>query len=304
VRSERLLEEERTGGGPGGVPGALTNAPPDQAAAPEQAVADGGADGGAAPGAAAPAAPQPTTKRNQTTRNYELDREISHTRQPVGTLRKLSVAVVLRKPAPPAPAAPATPAEPAADGAPADAAAAPVAAAVPVEFTPEEIARMTQLVKDAVGFDAARGDTVTLTPATFIAPSVPEPLPALPIWQQPWVWDAGKQALGGLFVLILFFGLLRPAIRSLTAKPTMATVDKADARADGSNPQLALPAGEAGVPALPDGRSADGQPAALPQPGGSIQMPGSPHDSIDQVRTLVTQEPQMSANVIKEWVEG
>jgi len=298
VRSERLVEEERTGGGPGGVPGALSNAPPDQAAAPEQAVAEAGA-----PGAAAPAAPQPGTKRTQKTINNELSRQISHTRQQVGTLRKLSVAVVLRKPMPPAPAVPAAPADgAAADGAAANAGAATAAAAMPVEFTPQEIARMTQLVKDAVGFDATRGDTVTLTPATFLLPSVPEPLPALPIWQQPWVWDAGKQALGGLFVLILFFGLLRPAIKSLTAGPTVAI---GDSRAGGNSAQLALPPGAGGMPALPDGRSADGRPAALPSPGGiAIAMPPSPHEGIEQVRMMVTQEPQMSANVIKEWVEG
>jgi len=82
VRSERSLEEERTGGGTGGVPGALSNAPPGEATAPEQVNPPAAGANPAAPGAAAQTqakAAAPTTKRNETTRNYEVDRTISHT---------------------------------------------------------------------------------------------------------------------------------------------------------------------------------------------------------------------------------
>src|SRR5690606_8693097 len=81
VRSERLLEEERTGGGPGGIPGALSNAPPGPAIAPEQAVAEAaepapeGETSETTAIATAPAASPalPANRRSQTTRNYELD---------------------------------------------------------------------------------------------------------------------------------------------------------------------------------------------------------------------------------------
>lgn len=286
VRSERVLEEERAGGGPGGVPGALSNVPPTEAAAPEQAVAD--AAGQAVPGATAPGAAesaQPTSRRSQTTRNYEIDRTISHTRPSVGSLRKLSVAVVLRKPQPPAP----PPADPAAA-----APAAPVAPPPPLEFTAEELARMTQLVKDAVGFDPARGDTVTVTPAAFVPPSVPEPLPELPVWQQPWAWDVGKQLLGGLFVLLLFFGLLRPAIRSLTAKPEAPRAEKLE-QLPSPEAQLALPPGAGSVSTA---EATQALPAPQKDLGGNLPL----HEDLDQLKAIVTEQPLIAAQVIKNWI--
>ncbi len=159
---------------------------------------------------------------------------------------------------------------------------------------------MTQLVKDAVGFDAARGNTVAVMPASFVEPTPPEALPAPPVWKQPWVWDIGKQVLGGLFVLLLFFGLLRPAIRSLTAKPTVATLDT-NRDAEGLP---ALPPGANGEQlALPDGTAGDAQAAgasqkALPQ----IAMPGSMHENLDELREIVNADPRLAAKVVKNWV--
>ncbi|MGE3775100.1 MAG: flagellar basal-body MS-ring/collar protein FliF [Gammaproteobacteria bacterium] len=298
VRSEKTVEEERTGGGPGGVPGALSNTPPEPATAPEQtAAAETAGVEGAAPAPAAQqttSTTQPASKRSQVVRNYEVDRTIAHTKPSVGSIRKLSGAVVLRKP--PAPAAPAdgTPAAPDAAADP-DAAATAAAALAPKEFTAEEIARMTQLVKDAVGFDPARGDTVTLMPASFVDPTPPEPLPVVPVWKQPWVWDIGKQALGGLFVLMLFFGLLRPAMRSLTAKPTMATLE---AGREGAA-QAALPPGAAPL-ALPNGTAA--QVGAASQSAAPIALPLAMHDTLDQLKDIVSKDPRVAAQVIKNWV--
>lgn len=301
-RSERTSQEERTGGGPGGVPGALSNSPPDAAAAPEQTAAS---DPAAAGGAPAPAAAAPTgSKRTQSTINYEIDREVAHTKPSVGEVRRVSVAVVLRKPQPPAPAAPAADpnaaADPKADPA---AAAAATAAVAPVEFTAEELANMTQLVKDSVGFQAARGDTVTLMPATFIEPVAPEPLPPLPIWKQPWVWDIGKQALGGLFVLILFFGLLRPAIKSLTAKPAVATVDSvrgADALPLGPNgEQLALPNGSR------DGRSLPAPQSDGSQGDASLDLNDNDPVNLEKIREAVMRDGgKKAAQIVRQQVNG
>jgi len=280
MRSERSLEEERIGGGPGGVPGALSNSPPGEASAPEQATPPAtGAQPGATPAPGAPAQAEaktvtPTTKRNETTRNYEVDRTISHTRHQLGTIQRLSVAVVLRLPTPP-PADPNKTAD--------EKAAAPAAEPAPVD-----VARMTQLVKDAIGYDATRGDIVSVTTTTFVDPALPEPLPPLPIWQQPWMWDVGKQVAGGLFVLILFFGLLRPAVKSLMAKPTVASAPGSADTAAG-NPALPGPGGEA--------------MAALPAPKrDDLQTPGALHENIEQLQQFVSQDPRVAAQVIKEWV--
>lgn len=296
VRSERTLEEERTGNGPGGVPGALSNAPPGEAAAPEEAAAEGEAGAEGAPPAAdaeTRTAETPTSKRKQATRNYELDRTISHTRPSPGAIRRLSVAVVVRNPLPPTPPAPADGTAPA-EG---DAAATPAAAPVPVEFTPEEIARMTQLVKETIGYDEARGDTVSVSAANFMAPPMPVAMPEPPMWEQPWVWNVARQAAGGLFALFLLFGVLRPTIKSMLAKPTVA-----------ASAAAATAAGEgAGQAALPGATGTDGAPLALP-PGlqSEAQQPllpgGAPHESLEQVRSIVAQDPRVAAQVIKGWV--
>ncbi|MGR8921401.1 MAG: flagellar basal-body MS-ring/collar protein FliF, partial [Gammaproteobacteria bacterium] len=195
VRSESLLEEERgAGAGPGGVPGSLTNEPPAGAEVPEEGVASISTvdDAKAVAG----------NRRSQTTRNYELDRTIAHTKAASGSIRRLSVAVVLRNPA-----------------AAAEASANGEEAAPAGGFSDAELARMETLVKEAIGFDAARGDSVSVTGADFLAPPEPEPLPEPPIWEQPWVWSVGKQLLAGLFVLFVLFGVIRPTVRSFTNRP-------------------------------------------------------------------------------------
>jgi len=137
---------------------------------------------------------------------------------------------------------------------------------------------------------------VTLSPATFVAPAMPEPLPAPPIWEQPWAWDVGKQLLGGLFVLILFFGLLRPAVKSLVAKPPVATADKVAEPADQAEQQLALPPGAGSV-------STAAETPALPNPAQRDLGAGLPlHEDLDQLKAIVTEQPLIAAQVIKNWV--
>jgi flagellar M-ring protein FliF len=289
VRSERLIEEERKGDTPGGIPGALSNSPPATASAPETTAAtSAGAPQAAAAGAAAPSQGKndvttPSNRRSQTTRNYELDRTISHTKPSLGTVRRLSVAVVVRAPSVSPPAGDTKTQD---DGAKQDAAAG-------AALSPEEIDRMTQLVKEAIGFDATRGDTVSITPAPFLAPPTPEPLPALPFWKQPWAWDLAKQALGGMFVLFLVFGVLKPTIRTMLSKAAAASTPALAAAVAGAGPAPALPgAGDAAVRALPGAGSAT---AALPGGGGG-------QENLDQIKQMVAQDPRVAAQVIKSWV--
>ena len=111
----------------------------------------------AAAATVAPTEPQNVSK--QTTRNYEIDRTISHTRLPAGRLKRLSVAVIVDNPTPAA--------APAAAGDVADAAAGPAPAAAASPLSAEEVENLTRLVKDAVGFDQARGDSVNVMNAPF-----------------------------------------------------------------------------------------------------------------------------------------
>lgn len=299
VRSESTTEEERSGDGVGGVPGALSNQPPAAASAPEQIANANGAPpaaGAAAASGATNSAAASTNKRTQKTRNYELDHRVVVEKNHVGSIRRLSVAVVVRAPAAVAPVAPAE-----ADKAAASAQAA-VAAAPPTALGEVEIERMTNLVKEAIGFDAARGDSVSITSAEFLAPPALEPLPEPPVWQQPWVWNVVKQVAAGLFVLLVLFGVIRPTVKSLMSKPLNATAGNEMAALQGGMsangmPALTGPAGAAGM---------DGQMALTNQHAPSDHLIASTHidPNIDGIKQFIASDPRVAAQVIKGWVGG
>lgn len=182
IRSEQTSEDlSRGAGNVGGVPGALTNQPPAT-----------GAQAAANPDNAA--GPQSSTKR--VTRNYELDKTISHTQFPTGNVRRLSIAVVVDDRQ-----------TPDAEG--------------KTQRTPrteDEINRITALAKEAVGFNPQRGDSLNVINASFTEPPKVEPLPEPALLDKPWVWDVGKQVLAGIGVLVLIFGVLKPLFRNLVEK--------------------------------------------------------------------------------------
>ena len=84
-------------------------------------------------------------------------------------------------------------------------------------YTPwsdNDLQRLEVLVRDAVGFNAARGDSVNVINSPFMGKtdaSLGEP----DFWTQPWFWEILKQVLAGLFILLLIFGVIRPTIKSL-----------------------------------------------------------------------------------------
>lgn len=275
VRSENLSEQSSTNGsGPQGVPGALSNQPP----APGVVLPPGQAAGAQA--AATAASTEPQSQSKQTTRNYEIDRTVSHTRLPAGRLKRLSVAVIVDNP--PAPAA----AAPAAD-APADAAAAPAAAPTATPLSAEEVENLTRLVKDAVGFDQARGDSVNVMNAPFHPELIEpvEPLEAAPIWEKPWVQDLIKLAAGLIVLLILVFVVLKPLTRGLLASAKAAALPL--------KAQLQPVQGEAGAAAAAQGAA---------QPGAAGGKPLAYEQQVAQARTLVQQDPRRVAQVVKTWV--
>ncbi|WP_417545210.1 flagellar basal-body MS-ring/collar protein FliF [Marinobacter sp.] len=188
VRSERDLTEQRVAGFNGGIPGALSNQPPGNATVPEQAGANAAEVDGAAP-----AAP-PVNVRKESTRNYEMDRTVSYTRQELGRVRRVTVALAVDDMK----------------------VVSPDTGAVTYEPWPEqELQRLSMLVRDAVGYSAARGDSVTVMNTAF-APEETFEFEAPGFWEQPWFWDLMKQVLAGLVVLVLVLGLLRPTLKSLS----------------------------------------------------------------------------------------
>ncbi len=269
LRSEQLLDERSAAQLPGGIPGALTNQPPGVGQAPEVNPEGAAPGGGLAGQAGANAAAARDRARTRSTRNFELDRTVSHTLTPSGRLRRLSVAVVV-------------------DHARSVDAGGEV---VRTPRTPEEIARLTALVKDAIGFDAERGDRVTVTNEAFTEPDAIEPVPPLPLWREPWVLDAARQVGGVLLVLLIAFGVLRPVMRSLVAREV----------SEREVEQARLAAQVAGV--APEGAEAgEGGhgPALLASQGGQA-VPGQ--QRIETLRQLVNEDPRRVANVVRNWVD-
>jgi flagellar M-ring protein FliF len=264
VRSENLAEQTSgAGGGPQGVPGALSNQPPtpgailpaDQAAAAQDA-------------AVATAAAEPRSVSTQTTRNYEIDRTVSHTRLPAGRLKRLSVAVIVDNP-------PAVAAAPAGGDA-----GAPAATPAATPLSAEQIENITRLVRDAVGFDAARGDSVNVMNAPFHPEAIEPvaPLDAIPLWEQPMVINLIKIVAGLIVLLVLVFVVLRPLVKGLLASA------KAAAAAPRSMIQQGDPAMAGAAGAAPQGK-----PLAYEQ-------------QVAQARSLVQQDPRRVAQVVKTWV--
>lgn len=256
IRSEQLQEDERVGGGgPLGIPGALTNQPPGGAVAPEQAIPELALDADGNP-IVQPPAPVPGSTSRRTTRNFEIDRTISHSRLAQGGVKKLNVAVLVDEPI--------------------------NAAGEAQPMSEVQMNRINALVMDAVGFSAARGDSINIVSAPFVTPAAAEDLPAIPIWEQPWAWDVAKQILGALVVLFLIFGVLRPAFRDLNkAAATEAITDQSTSDAQ---PRQAMNAGA-------------GPEDIAKLTTGSEQMEGQ----LNNVRSLVQQDPALVAQVVKNW---
>lgn len=246
IRSEQVSVEKHGESQPEavGIPGALSNQPPQAAAA--------------APveGEAPPVSDESVNTAKKSTRNYEVDRTISHTRPESGTIERLSVAVLVDD----------SPPEGAAEG----------------EYEPlsdADIERFTTLVRETVGFNAERGDSVVVMNAAFrdvpeIA-AVDEPA----FWEKPVLRDTLKQVLGAALVLILGFGLVRPMLRGLLANNPVSSTEYI---ASGG---MTMPAGS---PQLAGSR------AALRGPGFD--------EKVAAAKNITGHDPARVAQVVKKWV--
>lgn len=266
LRSEQSLDERRAGGDIiAGIPGALSNQPPAAGVAPET-LADTAAGG-------AQAAGDNTNTRTQATRNYEVDRTISYTSYDPVQVRRLSVAVVID--------------EPEGEGV--------------TGWTQDDLQRITALVRDAVGYNADRGDSVTVINKRFAQNNVMLADDAgLPVWQEAWFGSALRQVAAAVFILILVFGVLMPTIRRLSAV--------------GAESRAVAPVG-AGTASSGDVRYTDVRPDAaggsndrVTLTGGDDLLLSGPTDSYERqlvaIKGLVAQDPARVAQVVKNWISN
>ena len=287
LRSEQSTNEQRTASsGPQGVPGALSNQPPSPASAPQQAgqaaaagtiqpgqpLLDANGQQIMDPGTGQPMlAPYPTDKRSQSTRNFELDRSISHTKQQQGRVNRLSVAVVIDDKVNVNPAS---------------------GEITQVPWTTDQLARFTRLVQDAVGFDASRGDSVSVINVPFSTERA-EVIADIPFYSQPWFWDVLKQVLGVLFILVLVFGVLRPVLNNITGTGRGKQV-----AGIGSDAELNGMGGMDGE--LANDRVSLGGPQSILLPS-----PSEGYDAqLNAIKSLVAEDPGRVAQVVKEWINA
>ncbi|HKK57398.1 flagellar basal-body MS-ring/collar protein FliF [Marinobacter sp.] len=257
VRSERSMTDRRSDGAARGIPGALTNQPPANATAPEQADAGNGEEGGAPPA--------PVNVREESTRNYEMDRTVSYIRQEYGRINRLNVALAVDDMR----------------------VVNPDTGEATYEPWPEaELQRLTMLVRDAVGYSAARGDSVTVMNTAF-APEQEMEFTQPDFWEQPWFWDLMKQVLAGLVVLVLILGLLRPTLKSLSGGDRTQ-----DGEGQGRNDGMD---GIEGDDAL---REAMNSQDALLLPDAS----DSYDRQLNALKGLVAEDPARVSQVMRQWV--
>lgn len=260
LRSEQTLKENRgAGANVSGIPGALTNQPPGAVTIPE-AVDENGAPIGSGSNSAN------GQSREETTRNFELDRSISYTKNQQGTVRRLSVAVVVDDLASLDPE---------------------TSALVRTPWNDNELGRLTLLVRDAVGYDPSRGDSVSVINSPFAVPDPVAPIAVIPFYKQAWFLNLLQPTLVGIFVLILLLVVVRPILKALSDQNKIAVTDDTEAAIysdetdEISDDQVSLVSAE------------------------DIMVPGSPEKidrQLNAIRGLIAEEPERVAQVVKQWV--
>jgi flagellar M-ring protein FliF len=263
IRSQQSSSAtEMSQGGASGVPGALSNQPPQPASAP--ITAGNGASG---------VTTTPVSDRKDSTTNYELDKTVSHVDRPMGGIRRLSVAVVVNY-----------------------LRVADAKGNVTMQpVTADKLAQVTQLVKDAMGFDAARGDSVNVVNSAFTADI--DPNANLPWWRTPDMLALYKQIatyLGiGAVALFLYFVMVKPALRRAFPPPEPAAVAA-----------LAAP----DEPVLLDGIPAaerDGAVVEIETDSEMLALENAKHKyerNLEFARSIARQDPKIVATVVKNWV--
>ena len=254
LRSEQTSEDISNNTLVAGPPGGLVPNPPQPAQQPN--AQDPNADPQVADNA-------PDRESRQETRNYEVNKTIQYVRSVPGAVDKLSVAVVVD---------------------------------YRIDENGESVAldaalleQVNALVREAVGFDGARGDTVQVINSPFVMPEPMEPLPEPGLLEQAWVWELGKGLLAALGVLALILTVLRPMVKYSTsyAPPALAAAS--------ANPALAGPEGAQGATqgaalALPPTEL----PSAAPKP--------NYQQSLAMARNSASEEPVRAAYVVKNWI--
>ncbi|BBS86289.1 MULTISPECIES: flagellar basal-body MS-ring/collar protein FliF [Aeromonas] len=209
--------------------------------------------------------------RKEATRNFELDTTVSHIRRQQGGIRRMTVSVAVDYKA-----------TPGAEG-----------AVTREPRSQAELDTLRRLLSGGLGFDVTRGDTLEVVAIPFNRPEL-EAVADMPIYEQPWFWRAVRIAASVLVIIVLIVTVVRPMLKRLLypdAKPE-GELDFDNHTVLGGDDELSLLAAQA--EAEPVFGLRDGQ----------LKLPDLHRDEdlLKAVRALVANEPDLAAQVIKEWV--
>ena len=256
IRSRQSTDSQQGGRNiNGGVPGALSNQPPAPATAPiTQPVAN--AEGGQGGNNAGEPPLVPYNSNTGETTNYELDRTLTHIKRSTGSIERLSVAVVINH-------------LPGKEG--------------EVEaLTPEQMAQINALVKEAVGYSEARGDTVNIVNSPF-STADDEVMP--PLWKQPEFIDLMMSAARYLLIAIVAFILWRKAVQPAWMRHQELILQRLE---------LEKEAREAELNARKQERESNARAKAQQRVDTEMHT--------QQLRDMAEQEPQVIALVLRQWM--
>ena len=258
IRSQQTVENTMGGANapPSGVPGATTNQPPAPGAAPIN---------GAVPALTAASGVGSGGSKRESITNYEVDKTVRVIRGSTGMVKRISAAVVINHKS-------VTDAK---------------GKTTTVPLTEQQIEQMTALVRETIGFNKDRGDSVNLMNAPFTLEKTV--VTELPLWKQSEIQDLARSLAWPvgtlLFGALVLLGVIRPALKALaqSSPQTELIAHQLDAieSDEPDRPQLAAPANNAGLAVVTPGELA-----------------------LEDARKLTRDNPAAVANIVKSWISG
>lgn len=204
IRSQQSVESSSPLNTAGGIPGALSNQPPQPAQTPIDNLppTQQGAASAAAPAVNAGTAAQVTnTARKESTTNYEVDRAVQVTKGARGVIKRVSAAVIVN------------------NKRGEDKGGKPTS----TPFTPDELKQINQMVRDAMGYREARGDSVSVSNIPFTV----EPPEEVPLWRDGGVIEVVKATLKVALLLAIVGIVFLVVVKPLLYPPPVPVPDEA-----------------------------------------------------------------------------
>ena len=215
--------------------------------------------------------PVPTNNSKEQTRNFELDTTISHTKKQTGVIRRLSVSVAVDHMS----------------------TINDAGETVSNPMSQQELLNIRRLLQGGIGFDVTRGDSLEVVSIPFNRMDT-GPVEDVPIWEQPFFMPMLKLVMGAIVIVVLILAIVRPMLKRLI-------YPDGDLSEVANEEDIELDLGSEGVDLLSD--DFDESQIGFAEDG-SLTLPNLNKDGdiLKVVRTLVANEPELSAQVVAGWM--